>query len=287
MKINFDLKFYKIVSIILSLISLALILYMFKSNSEGNVISQKEFYEKTSSISNVNEAKENEIKVEYAWEKHKLEACAGPSASESEVEFASSSPEINGYKVLLDCSKETYNQGPGKKDESFYILDIKNNIKYYIYNEVKYLVGSPVILGVQDKNIFISYCYESCGRKQMLSLGESSERNENVRSVFPYHIGEILDRNKIYSHDLFVLNNKVVVVYENKIYEFNSNNFTLKVLKEIDADKVFGRYGGMGGEFYADYKIDGNFIKYNIYKKDEVIDDKDGKPVNVGTFEVR
>ena len=120
------------------------------------------------------------------------------------------------------------------------------------------MLGYPVILGVKDENIFLANCYEGCGNLQMFSEGRL------------FKIQDIFDRNKIISRDLFVLNHRVIIVDEHKIYEFNSDNLTLKILKEISEDKVFGGYGEFAGEFYADYKIDGNFIKYNIYNKKAV-----------------
>lgn len=286
MKIDLNLKFYKAISAILALLLLALLLlalisFSFKNNNESNMISQKDFYEN----SNKNNESQSD-KVTYTEDKHRLSACGGNSILESENEFASSSKEVNGYKVLLNCDYAINTYYPDRKDEYFYTLDIKNNIKYYINDNKKYVIGSPKILGAREKNVFITYCYEGCSGIQMFDLKDRPIEDKET-NIFPYEIGQVLARNKIYSNDLFVLNNKVIIIYENKIYEFDESNFTLKVIKEISSDKVFGKYGGMGGELSAEYKTEGNNIKYYIYKKDDVINDKDGKPVETGYLEIK
>ncbi len=279
MKINFNLKFYKISNLIL--VSILIIFIIFFIQSKLCLFK--------CGISN-NQAQDTNIietKVEYTSDKHRLSACAGFPEIEVEKEFTSSSQEVSGYKVMLDCDYAINTYQSDTKDEYFYILDLKNNIKYYINSGEKYLMGSPRILGVQNKNIFIHYCYEGCANIKMLSLEEAYLIDDFTKQIFQYGIDDILNRNKIYLSDVFVLNNRIIIIYENKIYEFNSKDFSLKVLKEIDSNNVFGKYnGGMGDSFNADYKIKNNYIMYNIYNKNEVIKDVQSKSIASGELEI-
>ena len=98
---------------------------------------------------------------------------------------------------------------------------------------------------------------------------------------------DILDLAKEINYKVIIKRPITSSYVENKIYQFDVDKFNLKVLKEISGDNVFGKYDGMGGGFYTDATVEGNFIKYYIYKKSEVVGDKDGKLIESGTLEIK
>lgn len=295
MKINFDLKFYKVLTISL-VIGLALSLFLNASlilerlcseYMQNNYICKKFYGYPKDIVGYNNELNSNSLAKEE--ESISLSDCNPLYGSPEEIEkdIASNTPTINGYKIFIDCAHHIADKYPEKKDDYFGILDLKNNVKYYIETGENTL-SSPGILGVKKDFIFTQYCYEGCHGIRMFNIKDVTSEN----FLRPVEISQILQANNIIDTAfLFLLNNRVVIIDENKIYDLNTDNFTVKILKEISADKMFGIYEESGHDFVADYKIEGNFIKYNIYNKKAVNvnfgSGLENKIIESGTLEIK
>ena len=236
---------------------------------------------------------ESHSKVEYVSDKHTLAFCAeGNTPNEAEEYFASTSEAVSGYKLFVDCNHAINSYYPDRKSEYFGIQHISTGVgvgkdraggKYYIEDNEKYIVGTPKILGVLNNYIFINYCYEGCGRLKMLDLKLISPDG----SIQSYELGSFLDLNKVYSSDLFVLNNKVIIVYQNKIYELNPSNLNLKTIKEIKSGEMFGTDSEAGYGFSPDCKVYTNILRCNIYSLKETQDSLGRKPIDKISIEIK
>ena len=222
--------------------------------------------------------------VKYAWDKHRLSSCVG-----EEVKFSIAEKEksLSNFKVFKNCSYAINSYYPDVKGEYFGIIDTRTNTKFYIDDNKKYVLGDPSILGEVGNLVFIEYCYEGCGGIEMFDLSESQGNYDVIR---PYALGDFLTRNKVNSTDLFVVNQRVIIIDEHRIYELNPNNFTLTVLKEILKDRVFGHYYPADNGFRASYSVKDSRVMYKIFNKEDEMDMDSPqlpKPVEVGFLEVK
>ncbi len=280
MKINFDLKFYKIVTLILALLlvfSLLNMFFLFKEMKTQRPFSPVNKIE-------IPRVSQDIITLSQNKKSHKISACSELVESGTSTTYVVyDDTEKDGYKIFLDCSVSRY---PDRKTESFGVVNIKNNIKTYFDERDSYILGGPEILGTKNDLLFYKYCYEGCSQPRAISLSENI--NMDLES-FVYDLESIFIRNKVYSTDLIVINNRVVIVEQNKIWELNTNNFSLKILKEISEDKIFGRYSQAGYGFYADYVKKENGIEYKIYDKKSAqgINSSTIKPIETGFLEIK
>jgi len=200
-------------------------------------------------------------------ETHRLNSCLdiyGKTDIEKEDYFASSSNSIKDYKVLVECSHAINSYYPDQKDEYFVVKDLKRDVKYYIFDNQKYVLGNLNLIGIKDNFVFYNYCWEECSYVQYFHLNNNSEEKEII--AYPEYIDVLYRQGLPRDSEMIIHKEKALFISAHKIQELDTKTFKLTDIKVINQDKMFGRYGEMGGEFYPVYEIKDDGILFKIYK---------------------
>jgi hypothetical protein len=211
----------------------------------------------------------NNSPLQKAYDSHRLSACAEWKASnigDIEKEHASSSPTIDGYKSMVDCSYAENSYYPEKKDEYFVIKDTNKSLSFYVMDGRKHILGSLNIIGVKDDFLFYNFCYEGCSALEYVRLNTNYDYGSSTYQVYPEKI-DVLYRQGLPRESGMVINkNRVFFVSLHNIFELNTNDFSIKKIKTIDRDTIFGIYSGMDGSFVPEFEKKDNGILFKIYK---------------------
>jgi hypothetical protein len=154
---------------------------------------------------------------------HRLNSCQdsyGATIKDREDYYASSSVVVDGYKVLLDCSHAINSYSPEHKDEYFVVKDIKKEIKYYILDNKKDILGGLHIIGIKDNLLFYDYCWEGCSSPEYIQLPVSVNGKEV--SVYPENIDVLYKQGLPRDSQMEIYKNKVLFLSAHKIQELNT-----------------------------------------------------------------
>ena len=183
---------------------------------------------------------------------------------------------IDGYIMFVDCNFKINNiedidnlSGDEYENEYFGIQNVKSNKKFYIDDNKKFVLGTPNILGIKDNILFINYCHEGCGYLESIDLSYLiDDISTSITTVYPRSIRDFLyfklNLKGLSEPDLFIINNRVILIDLYRIYELNTKDFSLKTLLSLKEEETF---------YYDSYRADmiytkkQNGIDYNVYSK--------------------
>ena len=200
---------------------------------------------------------------------HRLSSCAdwyGDSIESREKRYNSNSVAVDGYKSSISCSYAENSYYPEQKDEYFIIKDVNKGDSFYIMDGRKFILGGLGIIGVKDDFLFYRFCYEGCSEPQYVILNTGYDYGSSTYQVYPEKI-DVLYRQGLPRESGMVINkNRVFFVSLHNIFELNTNDFSIKKIKTIDSDTIFGIYSGMDGGFVPEFEKKDNGILFKIYK---------------------
>lgn len=218
---------------------------------------------------------------------HRLNSCSGAyGETEKSIEdyYSSSSPIVDGYKVLLDCSHAVNSYYPEEKDEYFVVENVKTHNKYYLVDNKKYVLGSLNILGVNDNFLFYNYCWEGCGSPEYIELSSAVDERK-IGYVYPETIDSLYRQGVPRDSWMMIYKNKILFISAHKVQELTIDNFGIQDIKTINKDEIFGSFGEAMGEFMPDFVLQDNGILFKIYKTNT--ETLESKGVQIGTYLLR